>query len=123
METRKNLGFFGHRKSKGFSRETKLMNTRIPVVMLDQVEHIAKEEQTDKSSVIRKLLDRAIKEWELDRAINMYYKKKVTLERSAEIAGVSVREVINYLKEKELEIGNLPAKDVAKDIKNMYRRV
>ena len=87
------------------------------------MENIAKEEQTDKSSIVRKLLGRAIKEWKLERAINMYKEKKVTLEKSAEIAEVSVRELINYLREKELEIGDLSAKDLADDIKQMYKRV
>ena len=87
------------------------------------MENIAKEEQTDKSSIVRKLLGRAIKEWKLERAINMYKEKKVTLEKSAGIAEVSVRELINYLREKELEIGDLSAKDLADDIKQMYKRV
>ena len=99
------------------------MNARIPVAIMNQVESIAKEEQTDKSSVVRKLLDKAIKEWKLERAVNMYKGKKITLEKSAEIAEVSVRELINYLKEKELEIGSLSAKDLADDIKQMYKRV
>ena len=103
--------------------KTKLMNTRVPVTIMHQVENIANEEQTDKSSVVRKLLDRAIKEWKLEKVTNMYKEKKVTLEKSAELAGVSVRELINYLKEKELEIGNLTAKDLADDIKHMYKRV
>lgn len=103
--------------------KTKLMNTRVPIAILNQVENIAKEEQTDKSSVVRKLLDRAIKQWKLEKVANMYTERKVTLEKSAELAGVSVRELINYLKEKELEIGNLSADDLAEDIANMYKRV
>ena len=103
--------------------KTKLMNTRVPVVILGEVENIAREEQTDKSSVVRKLLNRAIKDWKLEKAVKMYLKKKVTLEKSAEIAEISVRELITYLKEKELEIGNLSAEDLEDDIKRMYRRV
>ena len=103
--------------------KTRLMNARIPVAIMSQVESIAKEEQTDKSSVVRKLLDKAIKEWKLERAANMYRGKKVTLEKSAEIAEVSVRELINYLREKDLEIGNLSANELANDIKQMYKRV
>ena len=103
--------------------KTKLMNTRVPVTIMSQVENIAKEEQTDKSSVIRKLLDRAIKDWRIEKAVKMYMGKKVTLEKSAEIAEVSVRELINYLKEEELEIGNLSAEDLGDDIKRMYGRI
>ena len=103
--------------------KTKLMNTRVPVVIMSEVENIAKEEQTDKSSVVRKLLDRAIKGWKLERAVNMYLEKKVTLERAAEIAAVSVREMINYLEEKELEIGNLSAEELENDVKQMYKRI
>ena len=103
--------------------KTKLMNTRLPMLIMNQVENIAKEEQTDKSSVVRKLLNKAIKDWKLEKAVNMYKEKKVTLEKSAEIGEVSVRELINYLKEKESEIGNLSAKDLDEDIKSMYKRL
>ena len=103
--------------------KTRLMNARVPVVIMNEVENIAKEEQTDKSSIVRKLLDMAIKEWKLKKSSNMYKEKKVTLEKSAELAEVSVRELINYLREKELEIGNLSAKDLADDIKQMHKRV
>ena len=103
--------------------KTKLMNTRVPVVIMSEVENIAKEEQTDKSSVVRKLLDRAIKGWKLERAVNMYLEKKITLERAAETAAVSVREMINYLEEKELEIGNLSAEELENDVKQMYKRI
>lgn len=123
METSKNLRFLGHRKSKGFSRETKLMNARVPAVTMSEVENIAKEERTDKSSVVRRLLDRAIKDWKLDRAVNMYLERKVTLERAAEIAAVSIREMVNYLKENELEIGSISAKDLEEDINRMYKRI
>ena len=99
------------------------MNTRMPITIINQVEDIAKEEQTDKSAIVRKLLNRAIKEWKLEKVANMYKEKKITLEKSAEIAEVSVRELINYLKEKELEIGNLSAKDIAEDIRHMYKRI
>jgi len=103
--------------------KTKLMNTRVPVVIMNEVENIAREERTDKSSVVRKLLDRAINNWKLEKASNMYINKKVTLERAAEIAAVSVREMINYLKENELEIGNMSAKDLEEDIYHMYKCV
>lgn len=103
--------------------KTRLMNTRVPVVTMSEVENIAREEQTDRSSVVRKLLDRAIKDWKLERAVNMYLEKKVTLEKSAELAEVSVREIINCLNEKELEIGNLSAEDLEEDIRRMYTRV
>lgn len=103
--------------------KTKLMNARVPVVIMSEVENIAREEHTDKSSVVRKLLDRAINNWKLEKASNMYTNKKVTLERAAEIATVSVREMINYLEQKEIEIGNLSIEDLEDDIKSMYKRL
>jgi len=103
--------------------KTKLMNARVPVVIMSEVENIAREEHTDKSSVVRKLLDRAIKDWKLEKASKMYSDKKITLERAAEIAEVPVRDIINYLKEKELEIGNLSAEDLEDDLKRMYKRI
>src|SRR3989338_8811361 len=101
--------------------KTKLMNKRVPVVIMSEVENIAREENTDRSSVVRKILDKAINNWKLEKASNMYINKKVTLERAAEIAAVSVREMINHLEEKELEIGNLSIEDLEDDIRHMYK--
>src|SRR3989338_3116445 len=100
--------------------KTKLMNARVPVVIMSEVENIAREEHTDKSSVVRKLLDRSIKNWKLEKASKMYADKKVTLKRAAEIAAVSVREMVNCLQGKELEIGNLSVEDLEDDIRHMY---
>ena len=102
--------------------KTKLMNVRVPISIMEEVSNIANEEHTDKSSVVRKLLDKVIREWKLERAVNMYKERKITLERSAEIAEVPVREMINYLKEKELEIGNLSSEEIEDDIGRMYKR-
>ena len=103
--------------------KTKLMNARVPVVIMSEVENIAKEEHTDKSSVVRKLLDRAIKNWKLEKASKMYADRKITLGRAAEIASVSVREMINYLEEKGIEIGNLSVQDLEDDVIEMYKRI
>ena len=35
--------------------KTKLMNARLPILIMNQAENIAKEEQTDKSSIVRAL--------------------------------------------------------------------
>ena len=53
---------------------------------------------------------------------NMYKERKLTLERAAELSGVSIRELIDYLRQKEIEIGNLSAKELDEDIMNMYKK-
>ncbi|MEM2882789.1 MAG: hypothetical protein QXL35_06065 [Candidatus Bathyarchaeia archaeon] len=55
-------------------------------------------EQADRSTVLRKLLYRAVRDWKKEHAAKLYGEGSMTLERAAMEAGVSVREMMEHLK-------------------------
>ena len=50
----------------------KTITSRLPDKMVEEIERIAKLENLDRSSVVRRLLNKAIPEWKLDYALKLY---------------------------------------------------
>lgn len=79
-------------------KKEEMVATRLPETMVEDIRKIESVEQTDRSTVLRKLLYRAVSEWKKEYAGKLYAEETVTLERAAVEAGVSVREMMDYLK-------------------------
>lgn len=58
----------------------------------------------DKSSAIRRLLERGIKGWKLDRAIGEYRDGRVSLMKASEMADITVWEFIDELKRRNIPV-------------------
>lgn len=86
------------------------------------MEKIEKVEQADRSATVRKLLHRAISEWKKKYAAQLYGEGKVTLERAAMEADVSVRQMMDYMRTKRIA-GQYELKDLEEDIARFYRKV
>jgi predicted HTH domain antitoxin len=66
------------------------------------LEAIEQVEQADRSTTVRKLLSRAIQDWKLDYYSRLYGNGKLTLARAAREAGVSLWEMMDYVKTKKI---------------------
>ena len=66
------------------------------------LEEIAGEENTDRSAVARKLLDMGIRQWRIDRAVQLILSNKVSVWKASELAGVSLREMLDILSERRI---------------------
>lgn len=78
-------------------KSSEVISARLSKERVRLVEEIAKEERVDKSTVLDRALDRYAKEWRLEKAIESYRAGAVTLSRAAEVAGVSIWEMIDIL--------------------------
>jgi predicted HTH domain antitoxin len=65
---------------------------------------------------------RGVQEWKKEYAAKLYAEGKVTLERAAMEAGVSVREMMDYLKEKKVP-AQYSLEDLKADLKRLYRKL
>ena len=61
------------------------------------LEEIIKEEKVQSADAIRKIFDLGIKEWKLRRALRLYREKKTTLWKAAEIAELTLHEMIDVI--------------------------
>jgi len=79
---------------------SKAVTTRLRSKLLREIEQIAKDENTDRSSIIQKLIRIGLKVYKIEKALALYRDKKVSLWRAAEIAGIPLREMIDELEKR-----------------------
>jgi len=95
---------------------TEVVSARLPKEMVDLIEEIAREEKVDKSTVLDRALDRYTREWKLKRALESYREGSVTLPKAAEIAGLSVWEMIDILSTRKIQ-PQYDIEDLEEDLK------
>ena len=96
----------------------KTLTSRLPDDMAKQIEEIAEIEKLDKSSVIRRLLDKGIIQWKVEFALKLYQDGDVSLGRGAEISSLSIWEFLDKLAEKKIPL-NYDAEDLIRDIETV----
>ena len=70
------------------------ITTRVPEDLEKKIEKISHIEHLDKSTVVRRLLSKAVQEWLIDHALTQYQEGKVTIGRAARMVGIPLREMI-----------------------------
>ena len=70
------------------------ITTRIDDVDAAEIKAIGREERLDRSAVVRRLLSKAIRERKIEKALEQYREKKITIGRVAELTGLPLREAL-----------------------------
>ncbi len=70
------------------------VTVRLPDEIIKKLELIAREEQIDRSEMIRRALDIGIQQFLLERALKAYRERRVSLWRAASMAGLPLRKMI-----------------------------
>ncbi|MDI6903486.1 MAG: UPF0175 family protein [Methanocellales archaeon] len=96
------------------------ISTRVPKEIIEAMQEIEEIEQSDRATVVRKLLVKAIEEWEKNRAIQLYRDGKITLWRAARMANLSLREMMKLAAEKGIEF-RYTEKDLEEDIETALK--
>lgn len=92
---------------------TKQMNLRLDEDLIKEFEDLAKQENLDRSALVRKILIEGLQQERLNFALQKYLRKEISIERAAEIAKVSLHDLI--LKMSQLGISsNLTREDFEK---------
>jgi len=94
----------------------KTIATRIPTELEEEIRGFMKEEGMDKSAAIRRILEIGLDEWKKKRAIELYRSEKVTLWKASQIAGISLREMLNELNRLRIT-AHITGRDLEEDIK------
>jgi len=103
-------------------KKEELVATRLPGNLVSDLKKIENVEQSDRSTVLRKLLYKAVTDWKKEYAARLYAEGKLTLERAAMDSGVSVREMMEYLKTRKIP-AQYDVDDLEEDMKNFYKRI
>jgi len=68
------------------------------------IEEVSKEEGMDRSTVIRRFLMKAVKEWLIERRLEDYEQGKITLRQAAEKCGLSLWEIVIEARKREIHV-------------------
>ena len=99
-----------------------MVAARLPESLVADIKKIEGVEQTDRSTVLRKLLYKAVADWKKEHAAKLYGEGFITLERAAAEANVSVREMMEYLKQRKVP-AQYDVEDLEEDMKNFYLKM
>ncbi|MBS7644201.1 UPF0175 family protein [Candidatus Bathyarchaeota archaeon] len=80
------------------AEEQVTISARIQKSQAEEIERLAASRGIDKSTIIRELLSTALHDQKLKEALALVRAKKVTIWKAAEIAGVTYREMLEFLK-------------------------
>ena len=96
----------------------KTITTRLPDEMVDEIKKIAEIEKLDKSSVVRRLLDKAIPSWKLEHALKLYQNKEISIGKAAELSSLSIWEFLEQLSLKKIPL-NYDLEDLKIDLEKV----
>jgi hypothetical protein len=82
-----------------------VLTTRIPEDLLEAIMEIEKDERAERAEVVRRLLDRAVHEWKLTKALRMVTEGRWTVRRAAKFAGLSYHEALEKMSEQGVDSG------------------
>jgi len=80
------------------------ITARLPPEILREVERLAEKEKVDRSELIRRLLDSALRQKKIEEALKNYREGRVTLWKAAEIADMSLREMMDLVKAEKIPV-------------------
>jgi len=73
------------------------VGVRLPKDVLDYIEEEAKKEKVDRSAIIRRLMEKGIAESKKERAAQLYMEGKTSISGAAEVAALTIPEMVEYL--------------------------
>lgn len=82
-----------------------VLTTRVTKELLRAIREIEEEEKAERAEVVRRLLDRSVKEWRLSKAVKMVSFGSWTVRKAAAYIGVSYHDMLDILTEAGVDSG------------------
>jgi len=98
--------------------------TRMEQESIDYVDKLSKMLNLDRSTAIRILFQKGMKEDKKEKAIDMYIKGKFSIETASKFCDLHIGEFLELLKEKGIEL-NITLEDYEeglRNLKNIWKR-
>lgn len=96
---------------------SKPLGARVPEEIEQHLAEFMKLEGVDKSTAVRKILERGISEWRRERALKLLGEGKVTFARAAELADISLWELVELVRERKVEWVHLTPREIEREFK------
>ena len=108
------------------NKMTETISVRLGKDIGRELSEVEKKWHIDRSEIIRRLLAKAIRDWKIENALERLVAHKITLGKAAEESGVSLWEMIDIVKEKNIDWIGLTPNDIEKDlemVKKLSRKI
>ena len=99
-------------------KKEQMVGTRLPEDLIKDLETIERVEQADRSTTLRKLLYKAVRDWKMEHYARLYGEGKISLARAAKEAGVSLWEMMDYARSRKV-----PAQYDLDDFERDFRKI
>jgi len=96
---------------------SKPLGARLPKEIEQHLAEFMRLEGVDKSTAVRKILERGISEWRRERALRLLGEGKVTFARAAELADISLWELVELVRERKVEWVHLTPQEIEREFK------
>jgi predicted HTH domain antitoxin len=83
-------------------KKEQMVGSRLPMDLVADLDFIEKTEQSDRSTTVRKLLKKAVGDWKMEYFARQYGDGRLTLARAASDAGVSLWEMLDYVRQRKV---------------------
>ena len=94
------------------------LTTRVDEKLAKLIDEVAREEGMDRSTVIRRFLARAVRDWLIERNLKEYEEGKITLWQAADRCNISLWEMIEEARKREIRIP-YTLEDLMEDIEDL----
>ena len=94
---------------------TVTISLRLPRSEVERLQELARELGSERPAFLRRALQRGAADLMFERACQAYRDGEATLSRAADIAGLSLREMMHKMRSADLEL-NYGTDDLAKDL-------
>jgi len=81
-----------------------VLSVRVPREVLRWLDELAKLEGRERGEVVREILAQGVRERRVELALRLYREGRVTLWRAAEVAGLSLWEMVGELEKRGVEV-------------------
>lgn len=95
------------------------ISVRLDKETQDSLKKVEQKWKTDRSEVIRRLLAQAIKEWKVENALEALSQHKISLSKAAEECEISLWEMMDLAKEKNIDWTGYSKEDLERDLKEL----
>lgn len=82
-----------------------VLTARVPAELRQAIREIEKEEKAETAEVVRRLLDRAVRDWRISKALKMISEGSWTIRRAAKFAGLSYHEILDKMADVGVDSG------------------
>ena len=93
------------------------LSTRLGADEAQKIDELAADLGLDRGALLKQLIRKGLKDIQTDRALDAYRRGTITLSRAAEIAALSLRDILLRLPEESIEL-NYDVRELQRDMDN-----